>query len=99
MATTSKREQMREGMSRSRRRHPSSQRVKTMKTVVTPGPKPLEKVMFVIEPSDLAWLNTAVTELKAVRRRTSKSELMRLAIAIMKKMDPEELRQQLRELD
>jgi hypothetical protein len=99
MATTSKRQQMREGMSRSRRRHPSSQRAKTVKTVVTPGLKPLEKVMFVIEASDLAWLNTAVSELKAVRRRTSKSELMRLAIAIMKKMDPEELRQQLRELD
>jgi hypothetical protein len=55
--------------------------------------------MFVIEPSDLAWLNTAVSELKAVRRRTSKSELMRLAIAIMKKMDPEELREQLKQLD
>lgn len=90
---------MRAGVSRSGKRRPSAQRTKTVKTVVTPGPKPLEKVMFVIEPPDLAWLNTAVTELKAVRRRTSKSELIRLGIAMMKKMDPEELRQQLRELD
>ena len=99
MATTSKRQQMREGLSRSRKRRPASGRAKTVKRVVRSGPQPLEKVMFVIEPADLAWLNTAVTELKAVRRRTSKSEMIRLGIAIMKKMDPDELRQQLRELD
>jgi hypothetical protein len=99
MASTSKRQQMREGMSRSRKRRPTSGRAKTVKRVVRPTPQPLEKVMFVIEPADLAWLNTAVTELKAVRRRTSKSEMIRLGIAIMKKMDTEELRQHLRDLD
>ena len=90
---------MRAGMSRSRRRRPTAGRAKTVKSVVKPAPQPLEKVMFVIEPADLAWLNSAVADLKTVRRRTSKSEMIRLGIAIMKKMGPDELRQQLRELD
>jgi hypothetical protein len=55
--------------------------------------------MFVLEPTDLEWLDTTVAGLKAERRRTSKSELIRLGIAIMKNMHPDELRQQLRDLD
>jgi len=86
-------------MSRSRRRRPSAPRRKAGKSAAAHEPPPLEKVMFVIEPADLAYLNTTVANLKAERRRTSKSELIRLGIAIMQNMDPGELRQHLRDLD
>jgi hypothetical protein len=99
MAIPSKRQKTRVRLSRSRRRQAAAPRRKAVKSAAAPEPPPLEKVMFVIEPADLAYLNTTVASLKAERRRTSKSELIRLGIAIMKNMDPDELRQHLRDLD
>jgi hypothetical protein len=99
MATKSKREQMREGTTRPRRRRTAADRQKLGESLLTREAKPLVKAMFVLEPDDLAWLDTTVGGLKPERRRTNKSEMIRLGIAIMKRMDPEELRQQLRELD
>jgi hypothetical protein len=99
MATPSKRQQTRDRPPRSNRRRTSRASQKGVKGAGTLVPQPLEKVMFVLEPADVAWLDATVAGLKAGRRRTSKSELMRLGIAIMKKLDPQELRQQLRDLD
>jgi ribosomal 50S subunit-associated protein YjgA (DUF615 family) len=99
MATKSKRDQMREGTARPRRRRTATDRKQLGQSLVPRSPKPLEKVMFVLEPEDLAWLNSTVAGLKSERRRTSKSEMVRLGIALMKKMDPDELRQHLRDLD
>ncbi len=98
MATKSKRQQMREGTSRPRRRT-AADRQKVGESLLSLQPPQLEKVMFVLDPEDLAWLNTTVAGLKRERRRTNKSEMIRLGIAIMKNMEPDELRRHLRELD
>jgi hypothetical protein len=98
MATKSKRQQMREGTARPRRRT-AADRQKVGESLLNLQPPQLEKVMFVLDPEDLAWLNTTVAGLKRERRRTNKSEMIRLGIAIMKNMEPDELRRHLRELD
>ena len=59
----------------------------------------LERVLVNFEPKDLKWLNEKVAELKPARRRTSRNELIRLGIALLRDMDPDELRKHLRELD
>ena len=64
------------------------------------GPEsPVRKALFVLDVEDMEWLDSTVTQLKRKRRKTNKSELMRLGIALMKRLSEEELRQQLRELD
>jgi hypothetical protein len=99
MNPPSKRQRTKDYKRRFNRRGIARASQKAVKSTSTPLPAPLEKVMFVLEPADLEWLDTTVARIKPGRRRTSKSELMRLGIGIMKNMDPEELRQRLRDLD
>jgi hypothetical protein len=47
----------------------------------------------------VAWLDTTVAQLKRVRRRTTKSEMVRLGISVLRQRDPDELRDLLRQLD
>lgn len=59
----------------------------------------LRKALFVLEAGDLEWLDATVAVLKRRRRRTSKSELMRLGLSLMKDKSEEELRQLLRNFE
>jgi hypothetical protein len=59
----------------------------------------IRKALFVLDVQDLEWLDTTVARLKRTRRKTSKSELMRLGVSMMKQLSEEELRRRLRELD
>jgi hypothetical protein len=99
MATTSKRERLRRAVKPRARRTPAERKKLGQGLLSQKDVKPLLKIMFVLESHDVDWLNKVVANLKVDRRRTSKSEMVRLGIAIMKKMDPDELRQQLRDLD
>jgi hypothetical protein len=101
MATQSKRETLRRRAKPRPRRTPA-ERAKMGHDMVsstrTTLPS-LERVLVNFEPQDLKWLNEKVAELKPARRRTSRNELIRLGIAILRDMDPDKLRQHLRELD
>lgn len=100
MATKSRRNRLVNAVKKPKSRRTPTERRKLGQGLLSPKAlKPLEKVMFVLEPGDLDWLNKTVAGLKAERRRTSKSEMVRLGIAIMKKMPPDELREELRALD
>jgi hypothetical protein len=56
------------------------------------------KLLVSLEPEDLEWLNTTVATLKSTRRRTSKSEMIRAGLALMRKMTLDQLRELLRNL-
>jgi hypothetical protein len=60
---------------------------------------PTQKVMFTLEPADLAWLDTTAATLKGVRRRTTKSELVRLGLWLLRQKEVEEVRELLRQVD
>ena len=59
----------------------------------------LERTMFTLERDDVTWLDTTVAQLKWVRRRTTKSEMVRLGISVLRQCKPDELRELLRQLD
>ena len=59
----------------------------------------VRKALFVLDVQDLEWLDMTVARLKRTRRKTNKSELMRLGISLMKQLSDEALRHRLREID
>jgi hypothetical protein len=94
----SKRDMLRDVASGRRRTRTSEEREDMRVNLLGPE-NPVRKALFVLDVEDLEWLDSTVTQLKRKRRKTNKSELMRLGIALMKRLSEEELRQQLRELD
>jgi hypothetical protein len=94
----SKRDMMRDVASGRRRTRTSEEREDMRVNLLGPE-SPVRKALFVLDVEDMEWLDSTVTQLKRKRRKTNKSELMRLGIALMKRLSEEELRQQLRELD
>jgi hypothetical protein len=55
--------------------------------------------MFTPEPANLTWLDTTVASLKAVRWRTTKSELVRLGLWTLRQKEIDELRELPRQVD
>jgi hypothetical protein len=55
--------------------------------------------MFTLELADLTWLDTTVATLKAVRRRTTKSELVRVGLWTLRQKEIDEVRELLRQVD
>jgi hypothetical protein len=74
-------------------------RAKSPVDTTLPSLPALERVMFTLERDDMMWLNTTVAQLKRTRRRTTKSEMVRLGISVLRQRDPDELRDLLRQLD
>jgi hypothetical protein len=101
MATRSKRQILREKVSTSRRKRTSADREKMRKDMLSPkGKAPaMERILTLLEPDELTFLDKTVAELKPQRRRTSRNELVRLGIAMLRKMEADELLQHLRDLD
>lgn len=93
-----KREILREAVSKPRRQLTPTEREHLGKTLLSPKSE-LRKALFVLEAKDLEWLDMTVATLKSTRRRTNKSEMIKLGIALMKEKSPEELRDLLRNLD
>jgi hypothetical protein len=94
----SKRDMMRE-VAAGRHRGRTSEEREDMRVNLLGPESSIRKALFVLDAEDLEWLDATVTSLKRKRRKTNKSELIRLGIALMKQLSEEELRQHLRELD
>jgi hypothetical protein len=102
MATKSKRQTLRETLAKPRRRRTPADRErmgKDMRLRKRATPPPYQSVLLLLEPQDVTWLDEMVGEIKPLRRRTSRNEMIRLGIALMKDKSPEELRELLRNLD
>jgi hypothetical protein len=56
-------------------------------------------LLFTVYAEDADWLRKTAGNLKRIRAKTGKSELIRLGIALMKEKSEEELLQRLRELN
>ena len=92
---------MREGLAKQRRRRTRADREKMRKDMLSPkGKAPaMARILTLLEPVELTFLDKTVAELKPQRRRTSRNELVRLGVALLRKMEAEELLQHLRDLD
>jgi hypothetical protein len=98
MTTKSKRQVLRERTSAPRRKRTPADREKLGRDMISrnrTAPPPYEKILLLLEPEDLVFLNNMVAKLKAVRRRASRNELLRLGIALLKDKSPEELQKML----
>ncbi len=93
-----KREVLREAVSKPRRQLTPKEREHLGKTLLSPKSE-LRKALFVLEAKDLEWLDMTVATLKSTRRRTNKSEMMKLGLSLLKQKSPEELLGLLRNLD
>jgi hypothetical protein len=58
-----------------------------------------QPVLISLYPTDVAWLAATVTRLKRKRRKTAKSELVRLGLSLLKRQSEAELLEQLRTLE
>jgi hypothetical protein len=93
-----KRDKMRAGMAKVRAELTPAQSEDLREDLL--GPKsPIRRVLFTLYSEDLEWLRKTTNSLKRTRRRTAKSELMRLGIALMKEKSQEELLTRLRNLE
>jgi hypothetical protein len=94
----SKKEAMQQGI-KPRPPLTSQEQADLAKTLLSPQ-SPLRKVLVVLEAPDLEWLDTTVGQLKATgRRRSNKSEMIKLAITQLKGKSVPELREMLRNFD
>jgi hypothetical protein len=59
---------------------------------------PFRRLLFTIYAEDADWLRKTAGNLKRIRPKTAKSELIRLGVALMKEKSEEELLRRLREL-
>jgi hypothetical protein len=99
MATKSKRQLLREKVTAPRRQRTAADREKMGRDLISrkrAAPPPFERVLILLEPEELRWLDSFVANLKPERRGMSRSKVIRQGIALMKNMDPDELRQQFR---
>ena len=99
MVTAKSKRDMLRDVASGRRRTRTSEEREDMRVNLLGPESPVRKALFVLDVEDLEWLDSTVAQLKRKRRRTNKSELMRLGIALMKRLSEEELRQHLRELE
>jgi hypothetical protein len=58
-----------------------------------------QPVLISLYPADIAWLDATLRRLKRKRRKTAKSEMIRLGIARLKRLSDEELLDLLRTLE
>ena len=94
----SKIEQMKAGANQPRHQLSEEHKVDLGRRILG-SPISFQKVLLSMEKEDLEWVNQAVLNLKEQRRRTTRSELMRVGIALMKEKSPEELRDLVRSLN
>lgn len=97
-ASKSKKDMLREAVSQPPKQLSPEEREDLGKNLLSPK-SPLRKALFVVEAQDLEWLDMTVATLKQTRRRTNKSELVKLGLSLIKGKNPEELKELLRNLD
>ena len=96
----SKRTILRQAVSKPRHSRSEKDLQHLSKSLLSRAPRTsLPKALFVMEPDDLQWLDSVVATLKSTRRRTNKSEMIKLGVALMRQKTLDELRELLRQLD
>jgi hypothetical protein len=95
---TSKRERLQKAVATPRRQLTEDERLDLGRNLLGPE-STLRKALFVVDASDLEWLDSTVANLKRKRRKTNKSELVRLGLSIMKAKSAEELTRLLRSFE
>ena len=58
-----------------------------------------EKTLFLLKSTDVEWLNEVATRLKGSRRKTNKSELIRLGIHLLQQKPEDEVLELLRRFE
>lgn len=96
--TKSKKERMLAGTSQPRHQLTEEHRADLGKHILG-SPVSFQKALFTMEKDDLEWISKTVSVLKERRRRTTKSDLIRVGVALMKEKSPEELQNLVRSLN
>ncbi len=97
MSKPSKREQMLAGTSQGSRDLTRENREDLGKQFLGPNATAsFQKTLVTLEKTDLEWIDTALREIRKERRRTTKSDLMRAGVALLKEKSPDELCQLVR---
>jgi hypothetical protein len=96
--TKKKREQIKEMVQKPRRQLTAKERADLGRKLL--GPKTtIRRALFTLEAQDLEWLDKMVAQINpSTRRKTNKSELVRLGLSLMKKKGAKEIKELLREL-
>ncbi len=94
----SKIEQMKAGANQPRHQLTEEHRADLGKRILG-SPVSFQKALFTMEKEDLEWITKTVSSLKESRRRTTKSDLMRVGVALMKEKSSEELQNLVRSLN
>lgn len=98
-ASKSKKDLLREAVSQPPKQLTTEEREDLGKNLLGSKAPSFQKALFSIEVQDLEWLDTTVATLKRTRRRSNKSELIKLGIALMKEKSLDELKELLKRLD
>ena len=97
MKKTSKRDQMLQGTAQGSRDLTPENKEDLGKQFLGPNATAsFQKTLVTLEKTDLEWLDATLREIRKNRRRTSKSDLMRVGVALLKEKNPEELCQLVR---
>lgn len=99
MATKSKRQLLHEKVSAPRRKRTPADREKMGRDMISrkrTAPPPFERVLILLEPDELRFVDSFVAALKPELRGISRSKVIRQGIELLKNMDPDELRRQFR---
>ena len=96
--TDSKRQMMRQG-SATRRPGLTQQDRQDMKEKLVGPENRTTRALFVLDEDDIRWLDDTVNRLKRTRRKTSKSQLVRLGVSLIRDMSQEELIRLLRDFE
>jgi hypothetical protein len=93
-----KRERLRKAVATPKRQLTDAERRDFSRNLLGPE-STLRKALFVVDATDLEWLDTTVALLKRKRRKTNKSEIIRLGLALVKEKSAEELGRLLRNFE
>jgi hypothetical protein len=95
---TDKRERLRKAVATPKRSLTEEERQDFSRNLLGPE-STLRKALFVVDATDLEWLDSTVATLKKKRRKTNKSELIRLGLFLMKAKKTEDLANLLRSFE
>ncbi len=90
----------RDKMGRALKKAPrTEQELQDLKRNIRSGQEALKKTIVILAREDIEWLDELVVHLKRARRKTSKSEVIRLSLKKLRKMTESEILNDLRFLE
>jgi hypothetical protein len=94
----SKRDLMRQGSRTERAKLTDENRQDMREKMVGPESR-TRRALFVLDVEDVEWLDDAVTTLKRKRRKTSRSQLVRLGVSLLRGMSQEDIEALVRDFE